>query len=253
MKRTNETEFVIVVPSFNNEPWVEKNLSSILSQNYPHFQLIYIDDASTDKTLQLAKAFIKKHRFQKSASILHNKERIGSLANLYNTIQTIHPHKVVLIVDGDDFLAHENVLQRIADEYANKAVWMTYGNFKTEPFILGRHAAELPASASIRTFPDWTIHHPLTFYAKLFHQIQKKDLLTKGQFFMTTGDIAIDLPLFEMATTKHAKFIPEILYIHNLLNPLSDFRSQMKAQLKAGALIRKKRPYKPLQTLFEKT
>ncbi|HXF28334.1 MAG TPA: glycosyltransferase family A protein [Chlamydiales bacterium] len=250
MKKDQKIEFTIVVPSYNNEVWVERNLHSICSQTYPHFQVVYIDDASTDATFTIATEFVKKGKLQKKVAIVRNTERKGSLANLYATIHTITPEKVVIIVDGDDFLAHNGVLERLAKEYTNKNVWMTYGNFKTEPTILGRHAEKVPEEAFARTFDQWTIHHLISFYAKLFQCIQKEDFLSHGKFFMTSGDIAIDFPLFEMATSKHARFIPDILYIHNLLNPLSDFRAHMTHQLRTGDIIHKKKPYKPLKKLF---
>ena len=42
--------FVVIVPSYNNSEWVERNLRSIFEQKYDNFRVIYIDDASTDGT-----------------------------------------------------------------------------------------------------------------------------------------------------------------------------------------------------------
>jgi glycosyltransferase involved in cell wall biosynthesis len=40
--------FIIIIGSRNNGQWVKYNISSILSQDYPHYKVIYYDDASDD-------------------------------------------------------------------------------------------------------------------------------------------------------------------------------------------------------------
>ena len=45
-----EHEFVVVVSSFNNDAYFERNLNSIFSQDYKNYHVIYIDDCSTDNT-----------------------------------------------------------------------------------------------------------------------------------------------------------------------------------------------------------
>jgi chlorobactene glucosyltransferase len=51
---TNDLPFVsIVVPARNEEEYIERCLISLLSQDYPHFEVIAIDDNSTDSTLKI--------------------------------------------------------------------------------------------------------------------------------------------------------------------------------------------------------
>ena len=57
---TQEKPIVIVIPSYNNKDWYEKNLKSVLTQNYKNYRIIYLDDVSTDRTGELIKKFIKK-------------------------------------------------------------------------------------------------------------------------------------------------------------------------------------------------
>ena len=48
---------VIVIASYNNERWVEENLKSVFMQDYSNYRVIYIDDASTDGTADLAEPY----------------------------------------------------------------------------------------------------------------------------------------------------------------------------------------------------
>ena len=42
--------FVFIIPSYNCEDWIVKNLNSIICQTYKKWRLIYIDDNSSDNT-----------------------------------------------------------------------------------------------------------------------------------------------------------------------------------------------------------
>jgi len=49
----------IVVPARNEEDKIGRCLSSLLAQNYPHFEIIVIDDRSTDKTAEIIQSFVE--------------------------------------------------------------------------------------------------------------------------------------------------------------------------------------------------
>jgi dTDP-glucose 4,6-dehydratase len=56
-----QNKFKIVIPSYNNEQWVEPNVASILNQTYTNYDVLYINDASTDNTLTLVKELISNY------------------------------------------------------------------------------------------------------------------------------------------------------------------------------------------------
>jgi glycosyltransferase involved in cell wall biosynthesis len=43
--------------AYNAEPFLAEAISSVLGQSYPHFELLVADDASTDRTLEIAQAY----------------------------------------------------------------------------------------------------------------------------------------------------------------------------------------------------
>lgn len=50
----------VVMPAYNAEKFATKSIQSVLDQTFKNFELIIIDDASTDKTLEIIKNFQKK-------------------------------------------------------------------------------------------------------------------------------------------------------------------------------------------------
>ena len=80
--KIKEKNFVILICSYNNEKYIYKNLLSAVNQNYKNFEIIYINDLSTDKTEELFYKFIKKYSYLNvNIKLINNKFRKGSLRN----------------------------------------------------------------------------------------------------------------------------------------------------------------------------
>jgi glycosyltransferase involved in cell wall biosynthesis len=246
-------EFVIVTASYNNEAYCMRHLESIASQTYPHWSLIYINDCSQDRTGLLVEQFVHSNLLTKRCKVIHNRKRTGAMANIYSACHLVEPKKVIICVDGDDALSDPHVLEKLAKVYEDTSVWMTYGNYRTDPIcrpsVCRPFAKEVYEKCSFRSV-IWSSSHPKTFYAALFHKIKEKDLKTKGKFFDVASDVAFMLPMLEMASFGHIRFISEVLYIYNYQNPLNDTKQKLNQVLATEAKIRAKTPYNPLQRLF---
>src|SRR5438552_2237739 len=110
-----EKKFVIVVPSYNNSRYYERNMRSVLSQNYAHFRVMYIDDCSPDGTGDLVENFIEQYDQDRKVLLIKNKERRGALYNLYTMITSCDDDEIIVTLDGDDWLPHNEVLLRLND------------------------------------------------------------------------------------------------------------------------------------------
>lgn len=240
--------FVVVVPSFNNAAWYERNLGSILSQRYDRYSVLYVDDASPDGTGQLVGGYLDRHDPERRVTLVTNPRRMKGLANVYHAVRACPPDSVIVLVDGDDALAHDRVLLRLNEVYQDPAIWMTYGQFRWSPDAALGFAAPIPedviAENRFREYP-FVASHLHTFYAGLFQKIRREDLLHAGEFFDTAWDLAVMFPLLEMAG-RHSRFIPEVLYLYNAENPLNDHHVDPARQVRTAELIRAQPRYRPI-------
>lgn len=55
-------KYSIIIPAYNVEKYIEKCIISILNQTYPVFELIIINDGSTDKTESICEKYTKIDR-----------------------------------------------------------------------------------------------------------------------------------------------------------------------------------------------
>ena len=74
---TESKPIVLVVRSFNNEAVCEKNMASILEQDYPNYRVIFIDDKSSDNTFEKVKAYVEKHDTENRVTLIQNLDRQG--------------------------------------------------------------------------------------------------------------------------------------------------------------------------------
>ncbi|MBS0655256.1 MAG: glycosyltransferase family 2 protein [Verrucomicrobia bacterium] len=246
-------EFVIISPSYNNAGVCERSLQSIASQTYPHWSLLYVNDCSTDHTVHLVDTFIRNNHLSHKCKVITNNKRRGAMANWYRAIKSLRPKKIVVCLDGDDHFAHEQVLARLAEVYANKKVWMTYGNYRSDPDTIPSVCEPFSKKAmkkrAFRSLP-WAASHLRTFYAGLFQKIRRQSFRHRGKFVPVCCDLAMMFPMLEMASKGHIRFIPEVLYIHNNHTPFNDYKTRLREQLKVDRKIRHKARYKPLKKLF---
>lgn len=254
LAHSQNSSFVVVIPSYNNKQWAERNLDSVFSQSYQNFRVIYIDDASTDGTGSVVQEYIQKNHLQERFTYIKNQKRLGALANIYRAVWCCMPHEVVVNLDGDDWLAHRDVLAHLNHVYADPNIWLTYGQFIYYPSYDEGIGCEIPQEVveqnAFRSFTRGTTALR-TFYAGLFHQIKKEDLLDKDDFFSAAYDLAIMFPLLEMAR-KHVRFIPEVTYVYNISNPINDFKVRIEEQARIDLFLRTKKPYQPLKHYNQK-
>ena len=253
IKRTPlaEKKFVIVIPSYNNAAFVYQNLSSALSQNYQNYEVVFINDASTDKTLALAKEITAKSKNSDKVRFINNTSNKGALYNIYHAVHYCDDSSIIVLCDGDDWLSGPNVLAALNAYYANSNVWLTWGNFLEYP----TYASGLSRPVTKKTLENrsvrkqkWCFSHLKTFYVSLFKKIAKHDLMHNKTFYKVCYDNAIMFPMLEMAGA-HAYFIQEVLYVYNRQTPLSDDKIHLKQQLELAKVIRQKPCYKALSSL----
>jgi len=244
--QNGERRIILVAAGYNNKDWYKGNLDSVFAQEYQNYHLVYTDDASIDGTADLVEAYVKEKGFESKVTLIRNKQRVGCpLANQHRTIDACDDRDIIVILDADDRLAHSKVLQYVNRVYSDSGVWLTYGQFIEHPSgVMGfckdypRNIVKRNAFREVGDIPS----HMRTFYAGLFKQIKLEDLMLNGEFLTMSGDMAAMLPMIEMAR-DHYKFVPDVLYIYNAANSLSEHRVSKTLQREVDLLVRSRSRY----------
>lgn len=99
----------IIIPNYNYEHTIEKCLNSILNQTYKNFEIIFVDDMSTDNSVQIARNLLK----QPHKVIELKQKRLNGGARNEAYLHLSDDVDYVYYVDSDDWLYDEFALEKI--------------------------------------------------------------------------------------------------------------------------------------------
>lgn len=244
-----EKPIVVIVPSYNNEQFYKKNLDSIFMQKYSNFRVIYVNDASTDRTGDLVSEYSKQASCTVPFTLINNKVNQGVVYNIYHMIHSCKDDEIVVTVDGDDWLLSDRALERINQAYADERVWMTYGS-DTSAYIPRGHSRVMRISSlkeGLHRRSRWSWSHIRTCYAGLFKVIPEDRWKREGKFFAEGGDMAIIFYLLDLSR-EHSFFIPEQLYYYNMDNPINDYKVNSSRQKSNAKYIHRQKPLESLSS-----
>lgn len=244
-----EQNFKIVTPVYNSEDWIKKCIDSVKAQTYSKYEHIIVDDGSTDKTLEIA---IKETRGDSRFKVVKKDYRMGTLHSHITGTELLgkdaDDEDIYVHLDGDDWLAHDKVLERLNTVYNETECWMTYGNYEAtdgSKSVCTPRREEIPIRLHI-VKGGWCFSHLRTFKKFLWDKIKVDSLLdSNGKMFTSAADVAILCPMLEMAENK-VKFIDEVLYVYNRDNPLNDDKADLTDQVRCALEIAQQAPYKSL-------
>lgn len=97
----------VLTPAYNHENYIRKAIDSVIRQSYENWELIVIDDGSTDRTAFIAEAF--GARDKRIRVIRQENKGISRLSETYNNALAIASGELIAILEGDDYWEPEKL------------------------------------------------------------------------------------------------------------------------------------------------
>ena len=107
--------FSIIVTAFNQEDCIRRAVSSVLNQTFQDFELIVVDDCSTDNTVEVLAEYQKKN---KQVKVIRHKNNSSSHAARKTGVENAEG-KYIIFLDGDDYLFID-ALEKLNEEVVQK-------------------------------------------------------------------------------------------------------------------------------------
>lgn len=237
--------FIITVPFYNVEKYIKKCIASIKAQTYKNYVVILTDDNSSDRSFEIAKKNISDdNRFM----MIQNQSRKDVMENTVNAINIAKPNDedVIVTVDGDDWLAHEKVLEKVEREYRQKKILLSYGNYQRFPSGELGHCKMFPKKViknNLYRKHPWISSQLRTFKYKLWKNIKEEDLKhPSGEWMFPAADVAYMIPMLEMSGGRF-HFFSEVLYIYNRETSLNADKDRRNKQIENEKITRSRKPY----------
>ncbi len=120
----------VLVPVYNEEKVVSDSVKSLLELNYPNYEIIIINDGSTDNTKKVAETLVgyQKGKYNDIKVSLINKPN-GGKAKALNAGIKLSKAEIVLCMDGDSQLSPDSVKLAVR-HFANREIGAVAGNVK---------------------------------------------------------------------------------------------------------------------------
>jgi glycosyltransferase involved in cell wall biosynthesis len=90
----------VIVTAYNREKYISHTIDSVLKQTYHNFELIIVDDCSTDLTFEIAKHYVQ---LDTRIRLYRNEENLGQFANR-NRAASLARTDLIKYLDSDDVL-----------------------------------------------------------------------------------------------------------------------------------------------------
>lgn len=167
----------VALCTFNGAAYLNEQLDTILQQTYSHLELVVVDDASTDDTLQILKEYAEK---DERIRLHQNEKNIGFNLNFQKAIGFCKGEWIA-IADQDD-IWHSKKLEHMLKQWDKRSVLLHCAskkfsstnsiNYSEKPSTLGFSGTSVEPLAAKNTVEGHTIlfHHSLIQQALPFPQ-----------------------------------------------------------------------------------
>lgn len=99
----------IIMPAYNSEPFIAETIASVEGQLYQNWELLIIDDCSTDTTRETAESFAA---YDRRIKVIENAENSGAAASR-NRGLSLACSEYIAFLDSDDLWQQEKLYKQI--------------------------------------------------------------------------------------------------------------------------------------------
>ena len=206
MKMEDNISFSILLASYNLADYIKEAIQSILSQTYPYWELIIVDDASIDNSVEIIKPFLKDKRIK---LIIHEKNK--GVGQTTKTAASNASNMILGIIDSDDKLSSK-ALEIMAKAYKENpeygVIYSTHWicNHNLRKIKIAEWVGEIdPKSTNLKEFK---VSHFKTF---------RKDIYKKTNGINPKLKMCYDADIiYKLEEITKLKFINKPLYYYRL-------------------------------------
>lgn len=196
----------VVIPIYNIEPYLERCLESLRTQRNQDFEVIMVDDGSSDKSGDICKRFVATDKRFK-----YYYKKNGGVSSARNLGLRVSKGEWILFVDGDDYISDDYLTIPVVDSDIIEKTFHIIDDDDTdlvnkieiEREIVGQHEIQKYYAAYIQCnsatlcnklisrriiqgneFDENTkIGEDFLFFLNIFHRINKYTLSPKGVYY----------------------------------------------------------------------
>lgn len=213
-KKIDNPLFSIIVPVYNVSKYLEECIDSVLVQKYNNYELILIDDGSTDTSLDICFKYAKEN-----SNIVLVRKYNGGLSDARNYGLKIAKGEYVIFLDSDDYWEGEYVLNELAVLVEDKPDLII--NYFTNLYPTNEKVIHKPELTKLNITGDFQKDYGMLFNEYIYlgfvwTKVVKRELFNAEQLYFIKDRKFEDI-IWSFNLTKYIKaykIYPSAFYIY---------------------------------------
>ena len=113
----------VIVPNYNHAPYLRARLDAIYGQSYDHFEVILLDDCSTDGSLEILEEYAR--RYPERTQLVANRENSGGVFRQWARGFGLASGELIWVAESDDYCT-PNLMAELVRFFVNPALMLAY-------------------------------------------------------------------------------------------------------------------------------
>lgn len=193
-------KFSIIMPVYNVEKYVKKSIESVFEQTYNNYQLIIVNDGSTDSSAEIIRNTIKNKK-----NVIFVEKKNGGLSDARNYGLKYADGDYIWFIDSDDYIRNDAL--EILNNNAGADI-ISFGFYK----VINNKVIEVKIkNEELDPVKRYLINVPSACM-----KVYKRDLFIKNKIHFEKGKYYEDLGLIPtlIKYTNNLSFIDDCLYYY---------------------------------------
>ncbi len=184
--------FSVILPVYNVENYLKQCVDSVLGQTYGDYELILVDDGSTDGSPLLCDALAER---DSRIRVIHKPN--GGLSDARNAGAAEAKGDYIVYIDSDDFILTDDFLQKVADKAADNLdlIFYKYAKYFDADGKLAPCQFSYETAAEAATYAEQIrcLVEADAFYGMAWIKAIKRSILTDNAISFEVGLLGEDM------------------------------------------------------------
>lgn len=215
--------FSIVIPLYNKESYISTTLNAVLNQSFQDFEIVIVNDGSTDQSLSIIKTFTDKR-----IKLIHQKNQGVSVAR--NTAIKSSIGTYIATLDGDDLWKenHLEELKKCITLFKNAVLYCNNYEIKRHDGFITKAKFNFDYTTECLIVPDFFEANIINYIPHSSSVAFKKDTFFKIGAYNTQLRTGQDIDLWiRFGLHGPIAFNPTVTMLYNFFDPTSLSNSQL--------------------------
>lgn len=202
-------KYSLIIPVYNAEAYLEQCLSSLLMQSFTDFEIILINDCSSDNSLDIC---MKYQNIDSRVQVVNQLKNQGVSAARNKGIECARG-KYILFIDSDDFVS--KIYFDTLEELTKEEIYdlFSFGNYECLMLDDNKNVikqSEMNINIGFESINSWNKFILNSFFLSPCNKIYKRDIILKHNIFFDESCVCYEDYLFNI---EYCRFVNDFICI----------------------------------------